>query len=489
MVKVKQGDGLFAGIDKCPTGIAGLDEITEGGLPRGRPTLIAGAAGSGKTLLAMEFLVRGITDYDEPGVFMTFEEMAEELAENVASLGFDVNGLIARKKLAIDHVHIERSEIEETGEYNLEGLFIRLNFMIDQVGARRVVLDTVEALFGGLSNESILRAELRRLFRWLKEKGVTAIITSEQGRNTLTRYGIEEYVSDCVIFLDHRVRNQIATRRLRIVKYRGSRHGTNEYPTLIDEHGLSVLPISALGLDYPASSERISTGVSWLDTMLGGKGYYRGSSILISGTAGTGKTSIAACFADGLCRRGKKCIYLSLEESPDQIMRNMRSIGLDLKKWMAKGLLTLISIRPTFYGLETHLAKLHQAVTDINPEGLVLDPITSFAPIADFADIRSMLTRTIDFLKTQQIIAVLTSLTGGGAFMEQSEAGISSLIDTWISIRMIEVNGERHRVLHILKSRGMAHSNQDTYIQMTDKGIEATAVPESLEPELQQHED
>ncbi len=337
---------VISGVEKCPTGISGLDEVTEGGLPRGRPTLICGGAGSGKTLLAMEFIVRGVTEFSEPGVFMAFEETAEELAKNVASLGFDVNGLIARKRMAIDYVHIERSEIEETGEYDLEGLFVRLNMMIEQIGAKRVVLDSIEALFGGLPNEAILRAELRRLFRWLKQKGVTVIITGEQGDKTLTRYGIEEYVSDCVIFLDHRVHNQIATRRLRIVKYRGSRHGTNEYPTLIDAHGLSVLPISSLGLNYSVTTERVSTGVPRLDAMMAGKGYYKGSSILISGTAGSGKTSLATAFLDSLCRRGKRCMYFSFEESPEQIMRNMRSIGMDLAPWVKKGLLVFHSLRP-----------------------------------------------------------------------------------------------------------------------------------------------
>ncbi len=476
MAKAKTDRNLLEGIDKCPTGVAGLDDITEGGLPRGRPTLICGGAGSGKTLLAMEFLIRGITQYKEPGAFMAFEETAEELAANVASLGFDVNGLIARKKLAIDFVYTERSEIEETGEYDLEGLFIRLNSMIEQVGAKRVVLDSVEALFAGIPNEAILRAELRRLFRWLKGKGVTAIITSEQGRNALTRYGIEEYVSDCVILLDHRISNQIATRRLRIVKYRGSKHGTNEYPTLIDEHGLSVLPISSLGLDYPVSTDRVSTGIPRLDVMMGGKGYFRGTSILVSGTAGTGKTSLAAAFADGVCRRGERCLYFSLEESPEQIIRNMQSIGMDLEKWRKKGLLRFHSARPTLYGLEMHLAKMHQLVNDFKPAGVVVDPVTNMDAIGESTEVRATLTRLIDFLKMKQITTIFTSLTGGGDSLEQTAVGISSLMDTWLLARMLEGNGERNRLLYVLKSRGMAHSNQMRECQLTDNGVQLVDV-------------
>ncbi len=458
-------------LEKCPTGIRGLDEITEGGLPRGRPTLVCGAAGSGKTLLAMEFLVRGAVEFGEPGVIMSFEETAAELAANVASLGFGVDGLIRDGKMAIDYVRVERSEIDETGEYDLEGLFVRLDAMIRSVGARRVALDSVEALFAGLPNEAILRAELRRLLRWLKDRGVTVVLTGEQGERTLTRHGLEEYVSDCVIFLDHRVNNQIATRRLRIVKYRGSKHGTNEYPTLIDEHGLSVLPISSLGLDYPVTSERVSSGVPRLDAMLGGSGYYRGSSILVSGTAGTGKTSLAATFADTTCRRGERCICFSFEESADQILRNMRSIGIDLERWVKKGLLQFTCIRPSLYGLEMHLANIVKLVRDYQPASVVVDPITNLLSIGESAEIKAMLTRVIDFLKSTGVTALFTSLTSGGADLERSDVGISSLMDTWLLVRMLESNGERNRLLYVLKSRGMAHSNQMREFQLSDQGI------------------
>ena len=355
----------LAPLEKSPTGISGLDEITGGGLPKGRPTLVCGAAGCGKTLLAMEFLVRGATQYNEPGVFMSFEETAEELTSNVASLGFDLNHLSASKRLLIDHVRVERSEIEETGEYDLDGLFIRLEHAINSIGAKRVVLDTVESLFAGLPNPLILRSELRRLFRWLKDKGMTAIITGEKGDQTLTRYGLEEYISDCVIFLDHRVTDQLSTRRMRIVKYRGSIHGTNEYPFLIEEKGISVLPITSVGLHHPVSTRRISTGIPRLDTMLGGKGYFRGNTILVSGTAGTGKTSLAASFVDAACRRGERCIYFAFEESPAQIIRNMRSIGIDLEPWVTKGLLRFHAELSTFYGLETHLLTMHKAINDL----------------------------------------------------------------------------------------------------------------------------
>jgi circadian clock protein KaiC len=457
---------------KAATGIQGLDEITGGGLPRGRPTLICGSAGCGKTLLAMEFLVRGATQFGEPGVFMAFEETAEELTQNVRSLGFDLEALAQENKLLLDHVHVERSEIEETGEYDLEGLFIRLGHAIDSIKARRVVLDTLETLFGGLSNMSILRSELRRLFRWLKDKGVTAVITGERGDGTLTRHGLEEYVSDCVIVLDHRVTEQLSTRRLRIVKYRGTFHGTNEYPFLIDESGISVLPITSLGLRHEASEERVSTGVPRLDAMLGGDGVYRGSSVLISGTAGTGKTSLAAHFADAACRRGERCLYFAFEESEGQMVRNMRSIGLDLALWRKKGLLNFHATRPTAYGLEMHLAKLHKLVNDFAPRVVIVDPITSFINAGSTAQAESMVMRLLDFLKANQITTLFTSLTHSGSALEQSQVGISSLIDTWLLLRDIELGGERNRGMYVLKSRGMAHSNQIREFVLTDHGVE-----------------
>lgn len=459
-------------LPKSPTGIQGLDEITGGGLPKGRPTLVCGGAGCGKTLLAMEFLVRGAVQFGEPGVFMAFEESAKELTQNVASLGFDLHALIARKQLSLDHVRIERSEIEETGEYDLEGLFIRLGHAIDAIGARRVVLDTVESLFSGLPNELIVRAELRRLFQWLKAKEVTAIITSERGNGTLTRQGLEEYVSDCVILLDHRVTDQASTRRLRIVKYRGSAHGTNEYPFLIDEHGMTVLPITSVGLAHPVSTERIATGIRGLDAMLGGKGYYRGSTALVSGTAGSGKTSLAAHFADAACRRKERVLYFAFEESPDQVTRNMRSIGIDLRPWTQKGLLQFHAIRPTYYGLEMHLTMMYKAITAFGPRVVIVDPITSFVVDGRQIEVKAMLMRLIDFLKTHQITALCTSLTGGGATLEHTDTAVSSLIDTWLLLRDVEAGGERNRAMYILKSRGMAHSHQIREFLLTDRGVD-----------------
>jgi circadian clock protein KaiC len=463
-------------LPKTPTGIQGLDEITFGGFPKGRPTLVCGSAGCGKTLLSIEFLVHGATQFNEPGVLMAFEETEEDLIKNVASLGYDLKELSDRKKLVVDHVHIERSEIEETGEYDLEGLFVRLGYAIDSIGAKRVVLDTIESIFAGLPNPSILRAELRRLFRWLKDKGVTAIVTGERGDRTLTRQGLEEYVSDCVILLDHRTREQISTRRLQIIKYRGSTHGTNEYPFLIDEHGISVLPITSIALEHQASSERISSGIKRLDAMLGGKGYYRGTSVLVSGMAGTGKSSLAAHFVDAACRRGDHCAYFATEESPDLIVRNMRSIGIDLAPWIKKGLLHFDATRPTFHGLEMHLLRMHKLVRETNARVVVVDPITSYISLGDTLEVKSMLSRLIDFFKAHQITAFFTSLTEGGSALEQSEVGISSLMDTWILLRHIESNGERNRGIWVLKSRGMPHSNQIREFVFTEHGIELVDV-------------
>jgi circadian clock protein KaiC len=465
-----------AELPKTPTGISGLDEITFGGLPRERPTLICGHAGCGKTLLSVEFLVHGAIDYAEPGVFVAFEETEADLTKNVASLGYDLAELRRSKKLLIDYIHIERSEIEETGEYDLEGLFVRLGHAIDSIGAKRVVLDTVEAIFAGLPNANILRAELRRLFRWLKNKGVTAIITAEQGDGSLTRHGLEEYVSDCVILLDHRVREQMSTRRLRIVKYRGSMHGTNEYPFLIDEQGLSVLPITSLGLEHMASSDRISSGVADLDRMLGGKGYFRGASILVSGTAGTGKTSLAAHFVDAACRRGERCILFTSEESPSQVARNMRSIGLDIEPWTEKGLLYFDATRPTFHGLEMHLLRIHKLVEELRPKVAVFDPLTTYLTLGGSLEVKLMLTRLIDFLKSRQITSLFNSLVEGGSEEMQTEVGVSSLMDTWILLQNMEGNGERNRGLYILKSRGMAHSNQIREFVFTDRGIQLREV-------------
>jgi len=467
--KKEQSEVLFP---KCLTGIQGLDEVTQGGLPRGRPTLVCGSAGCGKTLLALEFLVRGALLYDEPGVFVSFEESDQELIQNVASLGWDLQELIEQKKMLIDHVYIERSEIEETGEYDLEGLFIRLGLAIDSIGAKRVALDTIGSLFGGFTNTAILRAELRRLFRWLKDKGVTAIITGEPGETTLTRYGLEEYVSDCVIVLDHQIMEQVATRRLRVVKYRGSGHGTNEYPFLIGEQGISVLPITSLELDYAASTERISTGIPRLDTMLGGQGYCRGTSILVSGTAGTGKTSVAARFADAACRRGERCLYFAFEEAMDEIIRNMRSIGMDLEPWVKRGLLQFRAARPTLYGLEMHLVTMHKLIEEFKPHVVVVDPISNLTVVGTEDETRAMLARVIDFLKMNQITALFTDLTHGGSPLEATAIAVSSLMDTWIVLRDIESGGERNRGLYVLKSRGVAHSNQIREFLLTDEGID-----------------
>jgi circadian clock protein KaiC len=455
-------------LEKCLTGIAGLDEITGGGLPKGRPTLVVGSAGSGKTLMSMEFLINGATKYNEPGVFVAFEETSEELSKNVASLGFDVKALIAKKKLAVDYVYIERSEIEETGEYDLEGLFVRLGHAIQSVGAKRVVLDTIEVLFAGLPNAAILRAELRRLFRWLKSVGVTAVITGERGEHSLTRYGLEEYVADCVILLDHRVTDQLSTRRLRVVKYRGSAHGTNEYPFLIDEHGMSILPITSLGLTHEASTERVPTGIARLDKMFDGGGYYRGSSVLVSGTAGTGKTSLAAFFADAACRSGKRCLYFAFEESESQLTRNMRSIGLDLAKWTKKGLLKVHSSRPEVQGLERHLVEMHKLIEQFKPEAVVVDPMTNLVKIGGRLEVTSMLTRLIDYLKSERITSLSTSLVTNET---EAAAGVSSLMDTWINLQDIESNGERNRGIMIMKSRGMGHSNQVREFSLTDRGL------------------
>jgi circadian clock protein KaiC len=460
------------GLSKCPTGVIGLDQITQGGLPRGRPTLVCGGPGCGKTLFAIEFLVRGAMQFDEPGVLMSFEESAEELAQNVRSLGFDLEQLIKQKKIAIDHVRVERSEIEEAGEYDLEGLFIRLGYAIDSIGAKRVVLDTVEALFGGVTNHGVLRSELRRLFQWLKDKGVTAVITAERGEATLTRQGLEEYVSDCVIVLDQRVIDQVSTRRLRVVKYRGTAHGTNEYPFLIDADGFSVLPITALGLEHEVSDERISSGIPRLDAMLGGAGVYRGTSVLISGTSGTGKSSLAAHFADTSCKRGERCLYFAFEESPQQIVRNMRSIGLDLEPWIQKGTLKVVAGRPTLNGLEMHLAIMHKHIQELGPRMVVVDPISNLRDAGTLRDSTSMLVRMIDFMKSEKITGIFTCLTAGRSALEATELDILSIIDTWLVLRDIELGGERNRVMHVLKSRGTAHSNQIREFLLTSRGVD-----------------
>lgn len=462
-------------LEKAPTGIRGLDEVTGGGLPAGRPTLVCGGPGSGKTLVALSFLVNGARQFGEPGVLLTFEENADDLACDVASLGFDLPELVASKKLAIDYVHIDRSEIEETGEYDLEGLFVRLEHAVRAVGAKRVALDTIESLFGGLSKENVLRAELRRLLRWLKDRGLTAVITGERGRDTFTRQGLEEYVSDAVILLDHRVHDELSTRRLRIVKYRGSHHGTNEYPFLIGRDGLSVLPVTSLGLDHSAPTERISSGVAPLDAMLGGRGFYRGSTVLLSGTAGTGKTSLAASFANAACARSERCLYFLLEESPRQMIRNMRSIGLDLEQWAEGGWLHMHADRPSRFGLEAHLAAMYRAIDEVRPQIVVVDSITDFLSAGEPNAVRAMLVRLIDYLKTLAVTALFTSLTPADSLQQDSHAGISSLMDAWVLVSLEQSGGARQRRIGVLKSRGMPHSNRVYGFTLTEQGIRVPA--------------
>lgn len=461
---------------KSRTGIKGLDEITIGGFPQGRPTLICGSAGCGKTLFSIEFLVHGALKYGEPGVFVAFEEKTEELTVNVASLGFDLAQMQKDKLIKLDHVHIERSEIEETGEYDLDGLFIRLGHAIDSIGAKRVVLDTIESLFSGLDNEAIIRAELRRLFEWLKEKKVTTIITGEKGDGTLTRQGLEEYVSDCVILLDHRVENKISTRLLRIVKYRGSVHGTNEYPFLIDEDGISVLPVTSLTLSHNVSSDRISSGIPALNKMLGGEGFFRASSILVSGTAGTGKTSIAGSFANETCLNGERCIYFAFEESPKQIVRNMRSIGIDLQTHIDNDLLMFHASRPTLNGLEMHLLAINKLITQFKPTAVVVDPITNLITVGSVSEVKSVLIRLIDFLQSQNITVMFTALSLNDSISEQTDESVSSLVDAWLLVRDIEFNGERNRGLYVMKSRGMKHSNQVREFVISDNGLDLVDV-------------
>ncbi len=458
-------------LEKVPTGIRGLDQVTHGGFPKGRTALICGGPGAGKTLLGLEFLVRGALLYNEPGVCIALEETSEELVTNMASLGYDLAALVRSKRLALDYVHIERKQIEETGEYDLEGLFIRLRAAIEQVKARRVLLDTIELLFLGLKDEGIVRSELRRLFHWLKDAGVTAVVTAEVGDRALTRYGLEEYVADCVIMLDHRVNDQISTRRLRVVKYRGSSHGTNEYPFLIDDQGISVVPITALGLTHTASTERISSGVPDLDLMLGREGFFRGSSILTTGTAGTGKSIFAAAFANAACARDERVLYFAYEESPSQILRNMRSVSIHLEKWIKRGLLKIHAIRPTAVGLEGHLVAMYQDIREFKPSVVIVDPVTNLVNAGDIVAVKAMLTRLIDFLKMTQITAMFTNLVFG-LDIEETAIGISSLMDTWLVLRDVaHGDAERVRTLNVLKSRGMAHETRTRTFTLSDKGI------------------
>jgi len=477
IIKDKSANLRGKQLKKSPTGITGFDEITLGGLPKGRPSLVCGGPGSGKTLFGIEFIVNGAIKYDEPGVIIAFEEKSEELTTNVASLGFDLDRLQKENKIKVDYVHVDKSEIEETGEYDLSGLFIRLSHAVDSIKAKRVVLDTIENLFSSLSNEGILRSEIRRLFQWLKDKGLTAIITGEKGIATLTRQGLEEYVSDCVIVLDHRVQNHVSTRFLRVIKYRGTMHGTNEYPFLIDREGFSVLPITSLELSHDVSNEKISSGIVSLDEMLDeGKGFFRGSSILISGTAGTGKTSIAASFANATCLRKERCLFFAFEESPQQIIRNMKSIGMDLQSHIDKDLLRFHPSRPTIHGLEMHLVEIHKRIIEFKPHTIILDPITNLVTIGTVSEVKSMLMRLIEYLQSNQVSVLFTALTSTASSSEQTDEGVSSLVDAWITVRDLESNGERNRGLYIMKSRGMRHSNQVREFVITNEGLELVDV-------------
>jgi len=472
--KIQKRDGTRGmaeiALEKVPTGIRGLDQVTHGGFPKGRTALVCGGPGTGKTLLGLEFLVRGVQLYNEPGVCVAFEETVQELTTNMASLGYNLDQLVRARKLAIDYVEIERKQIEETGEYNLDGLFLRLKQAIDEVKAKRVLIDTVELLFLGLKNEAVVRSELRRLFHWLKDAGVTAVVTAEAGERSFTRYGLEEYVADCVIVLDHRVNEQVSTRRLRVVKYRGSSHGTNEYPFLMESEGISVMPITSVGLTHGAPTERISSGIAGLDQMLGAKGFFRGSSILVTGTAGTGKSSFSAAFANAACKRGERALYFAFEESPSQILRNMSSVGLDLNRWISRKLLKIHAARPTATGLETHLAQMYKEVEDFQPDVVVLDPITNLISVGDQSSVKAMLTRVIDFLKVKNITAMFTNLVFGDD-IEERAIGISSLMDGWLVLRDMSSGADRIRTLNLLKCRGMAHDMRVHSFTLGEKGI------------------
>lgn len=471
-VRATTGEKALPLLEKAATGIDGFDEITGGGLPKGRPTLLCGGAGCGKTLFSLHFLVRGAVEFDEPGVFIAFEEREQDLVQNVASLGFDLNDLVERKLVALDHIHVDRMEIEESGEYDLEGLFLRLEMAIEQVGAKRVVIDTLEVIFGAFSNQNILRSELKRLFQWLKDRNLTTIITGERGEGALTRRGLEEYVSDCVVLLDHRVRDQVSTRRVRVVKYRGTSHETNEFPFLIDDTGITVVPITSVNLEHAISSEQQPTGIPKLDVMLGGGGYFRGSTILVSGTAGTGKSSMCAHFADAVCRAGERCLYVSYEESPQQLQRNMASIGLDLPAWESQGLLRFLSLRATSHGLEGHLALIHKYLREFQPNVVILDPVGTLLSAGAADEAMLMLVRIIDTLKARGVTAMLSNLTEGGSALEATMMGVSSVADTWLLLKSVESNGERNRCLYVLKSRGMAHSNQVREFLITPNGVD-----------------
>jgi circadian clock protein KaiC len=459
-------------LTKVPTGIAGLDEITGGGFPESRTTLLTGGPGCGKTLLAMQFIVNGIRQFNEPGAYLAFEETPEELEANMASLGFPIRELVASGKLFVDHVHVDRSEIEHAGSYDLDGLMIRLQAAIDSVKAKRVALDTIEVLFSGLPDPLTVRAELRRLFRWLKHRNLTTVATGERSETTLTRHCLEEFVSDCVVALEHRTRNEISTRHLQVVKYRGSTHGTNSYPFLIDENGISVTPITSLALNHAAPTDRVSTGIPALDRMLGGKGVYRGSSTLVSGTAGAGKTSIAASFVNAACRRRERALYYAYEESENQIIRNMRSIGMDLAPWISKKLLRFHAVRPTFYGLEMHLVQLHKLVQEFKPSVVVVDPISNLTAIGTPEEANSMVRRLVDYLKMEGITAMFTDLTSNPSLVIETEIGVSSLMDAWLLLRQFERQGERQRGITVLKARGTDHSRRNLEVVMSDGGID-----------------
>lgn len=467
-------------IQRAPTGIHGFDEISRGGVPAGRPTLICGSAGSGKTLFGMEFLVRGAIQYNEPGLFVSFEENVHDLIANVSSLGFDLAGLISRKKIILDHIPIHQHETQEIGEYDLEALFVRLGNEIESIHAKRVVLDTVEVLFSAFGNSALVRSELQRLFHWLKAKGVTAIITGERGDGTLTRNGLEEYICDCVILLDHRITEQLSTRRIRIVKLRGAAHGGDEYPFLIDKQGFSIFPITSVELEQKVGKGRVSTGIPALDAMLEGKGYFRGSSVFISGTAGTGKTSIAAHAAKASCDRNERCLFLAFEESQGQIIRNLRSIGINFEAPVKKGLLKIHSARPTLHGLEMHLATIHRLIAEFDPSLVIIDPISNFAPIGNRPEVYSLFLRLIDFLKVKNITSIMTNLVSREWVTNEIVTGISSLMDTLIVLRDIESTTNRSRVLCVLKSRGMAHSRDFREVLFSRNGIDLGAPPREL---------
>ena len=457
--------------DIVSTGVKGLDDVLGGGIPQGHAMLLVGKPGTGKSILSMEYLLHGIELHKENGVYISFEESEKQIISNAASFGWKFEEMVKKNKLAISYIDMQPEQMRTVGDYDLSALILRVKGAIKKVNARRVVIDGINNLLSTFDDERIIRSDLLRLIREIKEVNATIFITGERGHDSWSKMGFEEYLADGLMHLDNRTDGNYQTREIQVVKCRGINHYTGKSPFIINSEGMSIRPLITADFDYKVLKSRVSTGIADIDNMLGGKGLYRGSTVYITGPSGAGKTSISSSFANGACSRGERALFLAFEESSDQIIRNMKSIGLSLDKWVNEKLLYFYTARATTNSLEGHLDNIMTMVREVEPTCVVLDPISAFRPIANENETKLMLIRLNDYLRARKITTVFTALSSDGEYSEHADVQLSSIADTWIVVRIMDYKGERNNVMQLMKSRGMSHSRQMKEMYFTGNGL------------------